>query len=59
MQPELILYSFRAGRISIIEPRRREGHEGRRKKEEVDSLLPGREYHVRSITHNTIAGARL
>ena len=37
--------SFWAGRISFIEPRRREGHEGRRikRKEEVDGLLSGRE----------------
>jgi hypothetical protein len=36
--------SFWAGRISFIEPRRREGHEGRRmkRKEAVDGLLSGR-----------------
>ncbi|HAX77377.1 MAG TPA: hypothetical protein DCY88_16470 [Cyanobacteria bacterium UBA11372] len=34
---------FPAGGISIIQPRRHEEHEGRRKKEEIDHLLPGRE----------------
>ena len=34
---------FRQNRISIIEPRRREGHEGRRKKkEEEENFIPRR-----------------
>src|SRR4028118_545661 len=43
MLPIALLVYFRQNRISIIEPRRREGHEGRRKKKgEEENFIPRR-----------------
>ena len=48
LQLALLVY-FRQNRISIIEPRRREGHEGRiKKKEEEENFIPRRVEEARS-----------